>query len=117
MEVNGGAQDGNGDGSGDEAGTATGVETRRRRQDGNGDGNGDEDGNANKGRIGRAKERPRSARTRTRVVDVMWEKRETWVERGKIYRKERVGSVAASPDNLENNKEAGGGSTRHQGLK
>ena len=32
-------------------------------------------------------------------------------------RKERVGSVAANPDNLESNKEAGGGSTRYSGLK
>ena len=28
-----------------------------------------------------------------------------------------VGSVAADPDNLENSKEAGGGSTRYSGLK
>ena len=31
----------------------------------------------------RAEERRRSARNRTRVVDTMWEKAETWVERGK----------------------------------
>ena len=32
-------------------------------------------------------------------------------------RKERVGPVAANPDNLESNKGAGGGSTRYSGLK
>ena len=35
----------------------------------------------------------------------------------KKCRKERVGSVAANPDNLESNKEAGGGGTRYSGLK
>ena len=35
----------------------------------------------------------------------------------KKCRKERVGSVAANPDNLGSNKEAGGGSTRCSGLK
>ena len=32
-----------------------------------------------------------------------------------MYRKERVGSVAANPDNLESNKEAGGGAQGAQG--
>ena len=32
-----------------------------------------------------------------------------------IYRKERVGSVAANSDNLGNNKEAGGGAQGAQG--
>ena len=35
----------------------------------------------------------------------------------KKYRKERVGSVAANPDNLGSKKEAGGGSRRCSGLK
>ena len=35
----------------------------------------------------------------------------------KKRRQERVGSVAANPDNLENSKEAGGVSTRYPGLK
>ena len=30
--------------------------------------------------------------------------------------KKKVGPVAANPDNLESNKEAGGGSTRYSGL-
>ena len=34
----------------------------------------------------------------------------------KKCRKEKVGPVASNPDNLENNKEAGGG-TRYPGLK
>ena len=103
-------------------GTGTGVETSRRTQDGNEDGSadrnesksGDRNGTrmgAGKGtRIGsrRVQERRRSGRNRTRVVDVMWETGETWVgeKRGK-RRKERVGPVAANPDDLENNKEAG----------
>ena len=72
VEVNEGAQDGNGDGSGDGArtGTGTGVGTRRRTPDGNGDGSGDGsedssgDGNGdgdigNEGR-GRAEERQKA---------------------------------------------------------
>ena len=36
----------------------------------------------------------------------------------KKCRKERVGPLAANPDNLENNREAGGrGGTRYSGLK
>ena len=38
------------------------------------------------------------------------------MEREKKCRKERVGSVAANPDNLESNKEAGGGVQGTQGL-
>ena len=60
----------------------------------------------------RAEEREGSARNRKIVLDSMWETGETWVERGKS-RKERVGPVAANPDNLESNKEAGGGGTRY----
>ena len=36
-------------------------------------------------------------------------------EKRKKCRKERVGSVAANPDNLESNKEAGGGGQSTQG--
>ena len=43
------------------------------------------------------------------VVDAVRETGETRVESEKKCRKERVGSVAANPDNLESNKEAGGG--------
>ena len=38
------------------------------------------------------------------------------MERSKKRRKGRVGPVAANPDNLENNKEAGGGAQNIQGL-
>ena len=90
-------------------GTGTGARTETRAkveiemdEDGNGKGNEDriEEG------AGEAKKR----KNRTRVIDAMWETGETWVgeKRGK-RRKERVGPVAVNPDNLENNKEAGGG--------
>ena len=128
VEANEGAQDGNGDGSGDEAGTGTGtgVGARRRTQDGNGDrngersedcsgdGNGDDD-NGNENRIGEggkeAKKRKKpqnSCRRRAGNGGDMGGKR-------KKYRKERVGSVAANPDNLGSSKEAGGGAQGAQG--
>ena len=119
VEVNEGAQDGNGDGSGDGAGTGTGtgVETCRRTQDGNGDGNGDgsedssgggdgdeDDGNGNENRTGEgrkeAKKRKKpqnSCRRHVRNGGDLGGKRNT-------CRKERVGPVAANPDNLENKK-------------
>ena len=53
---------------------------------------------------GRAEERRKSARNRKIVVDAVRETGET-----------RVGSVAANPDNLESNKEAGGGAQGTQG--
>ena len=59
--------------------------------------------------LGRAEERRKSARNRKIVVDALRETGETRVEREKKCRKERVGSAAANPDNLESNKEAGGG--------
>ena len=37
------------------------------------------------------------------------------MERGKNVEKERVGTVGANPDNLESNKEAGGGAQGNQG--
>ena len=128
VEANEGAQDGNGDGSGDEAGTGTGmgVGTRRRTQDGNGDGDGDrsedcsgdgngDDNNGNEDRIGEggreAKKRKKpsnSCRRRAGNGGDMGRKR-------KKCRKERVASVAANPDNLGSNKEAGGEAQGAQG--
>ena len=132
VEANEGAQDGNGDGSGDGSGdgagtgTGTGVGTRRRTPDENGDGNGDrsedcsgdgngDDDNGNENRIwegGReAKKRKKpqnSCRRRAGSGGDMEGKR-------KKCRKERVGSVAASLDNLGSNKEAGGGAQGAQG--
>ena len=130
VEVNEGAQDGNGDGSGDGAGTGTGtgVETRRRTPDGNGDGNGDgsedssgdgngdeDNGNGNEDRIG---EGGREAKKRKKPQNGCRRRAgnggDTSGKRKKC-RKERVGSVAANPDNLESNKEAGGGAQGTQG--
>ena len=130
VEVNEGAQDGNVDGSGDGAGTGTGtgVGTRRRTPDGNGDGNGDgsegisgdgngddDNGSGNKNRIGEgekeAKKRKRSQNSCRRRAG---NGGDTGGKRKKC-RKERVGSVAAIPDNLESNKETGGGAQGTQG--
>ena len=124
MEVNKGVQDGNGDGAG--AGTGTGVGTRSRTSDGNGngdgdgsedcsgDGNGDGDnGNENRfgegGREAKKRKKPQnSCRRRAGNGGDMGGKR-------KKCRKERVGSVAANPDNLGSNREAGGGGQGAQG--
>ena len=102
--------------------------TRRRTPDGNGDGNGDgsenssgdgngDGDNGNEGKIGEggreAKKRKKpqnSCRRRAGNGGDTGEKR-------KKCRKERVGLVAANPDNLESNKEVGGGSTRYSGLR
>ena len=138
-------QDGNGDGSRDGVGTGTGrwVGTRGRTHDGNGVGHeissGDRDGDGNgygerrggggelwypprgerevRDTIGeRAEERRRCPRNPARVVDAMWDTGETWAEIGENVDKERVGSVAADRDNLENRAEGGGGGARHSGL-
>ena len=126
VEMNEGAQDGNGDGAG--TGTGRGVGNRSRTPDGNGNGNGDGDGsedcsgdgngdgdNGNENRIGEggrgAKKRKKpqnSSRRRAGNGGDMGGKR-------KKCRKERVGSVAANPDNLGSNKEAGGGGQGAQG--
>ena len=74
VDVNEGAQDGNGDGS----------------EERSGDGNGDEDNGTRIG-SGRAEERRKSARNRKIVVDAVRETGETRVEREKKCRKERVG--------------------------
>ena len=102
----------------------TGVETSGRMQDGNGDGNesnsgdgnGDEDGNRNEDMIGEgggeAKKRKKphkTCRPHMRNGGHLGGKRKT-------RRKERVGTEAANPNNLENNKEAGGGAQGTHGL-
>ena len=132
VEVNEGAQDGNGDGSGDRAGTGTGtgtgVETRRRIPDGNGDGKGDgsedssEDGNAdedngnwNEDRIG---EGGRETKKRKKPQSSLRRHVGNGGDLGgkrKKYSKEGVGPAAANPDNLESNREAGGGAQGTQG--
>ena len=123
VEVNEGAQDVNGNRAG--TGTGTRVRTRRRTPDGKGTGTGMEarivaemgTGTGITGtRVGsgRAEGRRKSARNRKIAVDAVRETGETWVESEKC-RKERVGSVAANPDNLGSNKEAGGGAQGAQG--
>ena len=122
--MNEGAQDKNGDGAG--TGTWTGVGTRRRTPDGNGNGNGDGsedssgdgngDDNGNENRIG---EGGREANKRKKPQNSCRRRAENGGDTGKKRkkcRKERVGSVAANPDNLESNKEAGGGVLSAQSL-
>ena len=105
------------------------METRRRTPDGNGDGNGDgsedssgdrngdeDNGNGNEDGIGEggseAKKRKKPESSCRRHVGIggdLGGKR-------KKCRKYRVGPVAANPDNLDSNNEAGG-STRYSGVK
>ena len=131
VEVNEGAQDGNGNGSVDGVGTGTGVgvETRRRTPDGNGDGNGDgsedssvdgnrddDNGNGNEDRI---EEGGREVKMRKKPQNSCRRRAENGRDTGgkrKKCRKERVGSVAANPDSLESNKQAGGGAQGTQSL-
>ena len=117
-------------GNGARTGTGTGVETCRRTQDVNGTGTGTEakivaemgtgtriTGTGTRIGLGRAEERRRSARNRKIVVDAMWETGETWLGgKRKKCRKERVGPVAANPNNLESSKEAPGGARGTQNL-
>ena len=105
MEIRRRTPDGNGDGIGD-----------GREDSSSGNGNGDEDnGNENEDRIGEggreAKKRKKpqnSCRRQVGNVGDLGGKRKT-------CRKERVGPVAANPDNLESNKEAEGGAQGTQG--
>ena len=106
----------------------TGVETRRQTPDGNGDGdesknssgdrNEDEDsGNGNEDRIGEGR---REAKKREKPQNSCRRHGGNGGDldgKRKTRRKERVGPVAANPDNLESNKEEGGGSTRYSVLK
>ena len=96
--------DGNGDGNGDES------------EDSSGDGNGDDDnGSGNENRIGEgAREVKKRKKPQNSCRRRAGNGGDTGRERKKC-RKERVGSVAANPDNLESNKEAGGGAQGTQG--
>ena len=94
--------------------THTHTHTHDGSEDCSGDGNGD-DNNGIENRIGEggreAKKRKKphnSCRRRAGNGGDMGGKR-------KKCRKERVGSVAANPDNLRSNKEAGGGAQGVQG--
>ena len=96
MESPGRLQDGNEDGSGD------GSESN------SGDGNEGEDGNGNEDRIGdsggEAKKRKKPHKSCRRHVGNGGD----LVRKREKRRKERVGPVAAKPDNLEYNKKTGG---------
>ena len=93
-------------------GTGTGTEARTVAEMGTGTAI---TGTGTKIGSGRAEGRRKSARNRKIVADAVRETGETRVEREKKCRKERAGSVASNPDNLESNKEAGGGAQGAQG--
>ena len=101
MDVNEGAQDGDGDGS----------------EDSSGDGNGNEDnGNGHEYMIG---ESGREAKKRKQPQNSCRRHVGNGGDLGgkrKKCTKERVGPVAANPDNLEGNKETGRGVQDTQGL-
>ena len=109
---------GNGDGDG--------GGTRRRTPDGNGDGNGDgnedcsgdESGDGDNGNENRIGEGGREAKKRKKPQNSCRYRAGNGGDMGgkrKKCRKERVGSVAANPDNLGSNKEAEGGAQGAQG--
>ena len=87
-------------------------------EDSGGDGNGGDDngnGNGNENRIG---EGEREAKKRKKPLNSCRRLARNGGDTGgmrKKCRKERVGSVAANPDNLESNKEAEGGAQGTQG--
>ena len=94
--------DGNGDGSEESSGDGDGDED-------NGNGNGNEDRIGEGGREAKKRKKPhKSCRRHVGNGGDLGGKREK-------CRKERVGSVAANPDKLESNKEAGGG--EHKALR
>ena len=97
------------------------METRRRTPDGNKDGSEDSsgDGNRDEDRIGEGgREAKKHKKPQNSCRRHVGNGRHLGGKRKKC-RKERVGPpVAANPDNLESNKEAGGGGgTRYSGLK
>ena len=67
-----------------------------------------QNGRLNPLRVWTSQRRRKNARNCKIVVNAMWETGETFGGKRKKCRKERVGPVAANPDNLESNKEAGG---------
>ena len=118
--VGNGEGEANGHGGGGGAGTGTEVETYRRTPDGNGErnevssgeGNGYEangNGNGNEGGVGEGgredKKRKKPLNSGRRRV----KHGKDFDGRRKRCRIERVGPVSANLDNLESNKEAGGG--------
>ena len=106
VETRGQTQDGNGDGSGD------------GNENSGGDGNGGEDGNGNenKDRIGGGGREAKKRKKPQKSCRCHMGKGGDLGGKRKKCRKERVGSVAANPDNLENNKDARGEAQGTQGL-
>ena len=113
-------------GTGTGTGTGSGLGTHRRTPDGNGDGNGDisedcsGDGNGDddKGNENRIGEGGREAKKRKKPQNSCRRRAGNGGDMGgkrKKCRKERVGSVAANPDNLGSNMEVGGGAQGTQG--
>ena len=104
-------------------GTGTAVGTFRRTQDGNGDGgegssgdgNGDEEmtngveDNGNEDRIGEGGRETKKRKKPQNSCRHQVGNRGDLGGKRKKCKKERVGPVAANPDNLESDKEAGGG--------
>ena len=96
--------------------------TRSRTSNGNGDGSedcsGDGNGDGDNGNENRIGEGGREAKKRKKPQNSCRRRAGNGGDMGgkrKKCRKERVGSVAANPDNLGSNKEAGGGAQGAQG--
>ena len=105
MGTRGRTPDGNGDGSGDGS------------EDCSGDGNGDDDNGIEK-RTGEGGRDGRDAKNRKKPQKSCRRRAGNGGDMGgkqKKCRKERFGSVAANPDNLGSNNEAGGGAQGAQG--
>ena len=109
-------------------GTGTGVKTCKPTPDGNrngngdrsedssGDGNGDEDnGNGNEDRIGEGGREEKMLKKPQNKCRHCGGNGGDLSGKRKKCRNERVGPVAANPDNLESNNEAGGGAQGTQG--
>ena len=106
MEARGQTQSGNGDRSGDLSETSSGDGIGEEDGSGNGNEDGIEEGGGEAKNHKKAHKRCRCPMGNEGYLD----------EKRKKRRKERVGPVAPNPDNLANNKEAGGGGTSTQGL-
>ena len=98
------------------------METRRLTLDGNGDGSedssGDGNGDGDNGNESRIEEGGRETKKCKKTQNSCRRRAGNGGDTGGMRekcRKERVGSVAANPDNLESNKEAGGGAQGTQG--
>ena len=107
METRGQTQDVNGDGSG----------YGNERSSGDGNRNKDGNGNGNEVRIGEGEREVEKQKKPHKSCRRPVGNGGDLSGKMKKRRKEKVGAVAANPDNLANNKEAGGGGTRYLGHK